>query len=582
MVQRTNNPFLQSLDRGRTQRGSGFTNLQRILQANVGNRLGGAIQSGVSGEATGVRQRAEKARDEFEAEAEKKRIDTPQSSQMREDVISRVQAGGEPTEQEYTKFSQFAAGKYGGPKTLAGAEDLRRQARDVTTLGRAVRDPGQRMGLLQRFLGGRDYTVGEQRLDELLLGQQPGSLRDIRRAAFGTERDVDVQRRAAEQQGQELERRAKAFGEETVGQLEAAAEPTLGTLEDQVKTAQEEEARKALSLQQIRQALTYQPITDAQGNVLEELPLYGPDASVYKNATGQFFAEDPVARFSPAHRYAMERLTQENLVDDSLIQQFQKMKEEGASVGYNPTGQGPDVASSIDVNPLIADRLLLKEAQNVDLAGMASPEQAAKLNILSRLAGREQAFDPEQIGGYAPSQVQAKMLSDIRRQIDTANEETQRNWDFMNPPPVAQDTCFAPGTMIRMADNTYKPVEQLRLMDEVYYGGKVLGTGQTLNEGLYNYNGVQVSGTHAILENGVWVRVEDSWYGEKIHNEIAVVYPVFTERNILITENNVWADFAECPDSGNQTEAGRLEALNSREDNDILHALDKELKVKIA
>lgn len=584
MVRRTNNPYLRRLDRGRTRKGSGFTNLQRILQANVGNRLGETIQRGVGDIASGVRERTGQAKEKFQKESEKKRVDRPENIQFREQTISRAQEGKKPTEEEFEKFSQFTSGQYGGPKELKGAQDLRRQAQDVTKLGKSVRDSGQRLGLLQRFLGDRDYTTGEQRFDELLLGQQPGALRDIKRETFGVERDVGKQTQAAQQRAEELSRRAKAFGEETVEQLEAAADPTLSTLEQRVKEAQEEEARKALALQQVQQALRYQPITDEQGNVIDALPLYGADASIYGNVSGGFFAEDPVARRMPAFRYAMERLRDEGLADEGLIEQFRKMEREGAAVGHSPTGQGPDVASSIDVNPLIADRLYREEAQNLDVAGLATPEQAARLNALAKLAGREQPFDPEEVGDFRAGQVTPKMLSDIRSQIRTANEQVRRDWEAQQaaPPVAIPEACFAAGTMIRMNDGSMKPVEQLNIMDEVQYGGKVLGCGQSLNEGIYNYNGIMVSGSHAVLENGTWIRIQDSNYAEKLHDEFTVVYPIYTERNILITEENVWADFAECPDTTNKTENERLEALNNREDNDILNELNQNLKTKVA
>jgi hypothetical protein len=70
--------------------------------------------------------------------------------------------------------------------------------------------------------------------------------------------------------------------------------------------------------------------------------------------------------------------------------------------------------------------------------------------------------------------------------------------------------CFIAGTMITMHDGSFKPVEQVDIGDTVSVGGKVFATGKFLIDNLYEYKGIQVSGTHMVKEDGKWTRVENS------------------------------------------------------------------------
>ena len=79
--------------------------------------------------------------------------------------------------------------------------------------------------------------------------------------------------------------------------------------------------------------------------------------------------------------------------------------------------------------------------------------------------------------------------------------------------------CFIAGTMITMHDGSLKPVEQVDIGDEVAVGGKVFATGKFLIDNLYDYNGIQVSGTHMVKEDDEWTRVEDSRMGRSLGDD---------------------------------------------------------------
>ena len=105
--------------------------------------------------------------------------------------------------------------------------------------------------------------------------------------------------------------------------------------------------------------------------------------------------------------------------------------------------------------------------------------------------------------------------------------------------------CFMAGTMISMHDGTLKPVEQVDIGDTVSVGGKVFATGKFLIDNLYDYNGIQVSGTHMVKEDGAWTRVEDSRLGVSLGDDEVIVYVFGNENRRIIINNTEFTDYFE-------------------------------------
>jgi hypothetical protein len=105
--------------------------------------------------------------------------------------------------------------------------------------------------------------------------------------------------------------------------------------------------------------------------------------------------------------------------------------------------------------------------------------------------------------------------------------------------------CFIAGTPIMMTDGTTKPVEQVDIGDEVLVGGPVFATGKFLIDNLYEYKGIQVSGTHMVKEDGKWTRVEDSKHGKSLGDDDHIVY-VFGSAHRRIMINSIeFTDYFE-------------------------------------
>jgi len=124
--------------------------------------------------------------------------------------------------------------------------------------------------------------------------------------------------------------------------------------------------------------------------------------------------------------------------------------------------------------------------------------------------------------------------------------------------------CFVAGTPITMADGSIKPVEEIDLLEDCAGGGIVTGKGVTLSDNIYDYEGVGVTGSHAVYEDGVWIRVSDSKKGKYIdRKEFTKVYIINNMKHQLRVNDVIFADYGEVTDSEEMTAQGRLDYLNA-------------------
>jgi hypothetical protein len=125
--------------------------------------------------------------------------------------------------------------------------------------------------------------------------------------------------------------------------------------------------------------------------------------------------------------------------------------------------------------------------------------------------------------------------------------------------------CFTPGTLIEMSDGTMKPIESITLGENVN-GGKVYSIRMSMTEPgqIYNYLGTNVTGTHAVKENGVWTRVENSAFGIKTDLPGPVISLV-TENHRIHSNGNEFADEFEHDNYEEITMDESLKLLNLKE-----------------
>lgn len=134
--------------------------------------------------------------------------------------------------------------------------------------------------------------------------------------------------------------------------------------------------------------------------------------------------------------------------------------------------------------------------------------------------------------------------------------------------------CFDPETELLMEDGSFKKAKDIKVGDIMAVGGKVVGVGEALSDVMVEYEGVLVSASHAVFEDGVWMRVGDSKKAVKTDLTNHKVIPIANENHVIITKNRqVWADMTEIDDTHNYTEEDRISVLNSQKNKNRLYRM---------
>ncbi len=232
------------------QKGTGFTNIQNIVRANRQNRLGQAVSGGVSDVIGRNQQDLSKAREQFQQDAQQNAIGTAGDQAYAQQTIQNAgQTGANPAQADVDRFAKLRAGMYQGPTQLGNQEQLMAQGADLKGLGNAAANEYGRRGLLQRFVGPDQYTQGQQRLDNLLLGQTGGqALNQARRNANLFGQQLGQAQQSAQAQGQGLTQQAQQFGQNLTGQLGQAQTGLESDLANRAtqQTKESEATREAL------------------------------------------------------------------------------------------------------------------------------------------------------------------------------------------------------------------------------------------------------------------------------------------------------------------------------------------------
>jgi hypothetical protein len=138
--------------------------------------------------------------------------------------------------------------------------------------------------------------------------------------------------------------------------------------------------------------------------------------------------------------------------------------------------------------------------------------------------------------------------------------EARRAAEFKAARAGRQRSCFIAGTKIEMKDGSFKNIEDIQLGDETK-GGIVYSTHTGLTDTIYNYNGIFVSGMHAVCEDRVWKRVHKT-DAKKLEDGIFKVYNLGTTDHRIYIDGVEFADFDETSYGSQISDAASLEELN--------------------
>ena len=107
--------------------------------------------------------------------------------------------------------------------------------------------------------------------------------------------------------------------------------------------------------------------------------------------------------------------------------------------------------------------------------------------------------------------------------------------------------CFPEGTMVKMADGSEKPINEIKLNEVLFEGGKVtrLLSGLADKVQWYQYRDILVTGTHAVKHEGKWIRVEDIKESIPMRIEEEFLYNLSTEYHKIIIRDVIFSDMDE-------------------------------------
>lgn len=351
------------------QPGTGFTNINRILQANQGNRLGSAVQGGIQQAAQGVRQGIQQGQQQYQNQLQQAQQQRQSDINFRENTLQNVAQGQGVSDEDINRFSQLRSGQYQGKVGLDNPELLRQQAMEAEQLGGLIGSEGGRQTLLQRFAGSptTNYTQGQQRLDALLLGDQGQQLRRAAAGASGLTGAVNTTVGVGQNLAKMFSDQAQALGSETRKMLDTQTGQVQKSAEDLLKSTVDTEVAKQQEIENLRQALGKGQLSTSQAMQL------GGQGLVDFIKQGQYLY---------------------GLTPVQLVQKYFSTT--------SPTALPSQISDVMDVTT------------------------ANKLNALSRLSGGENLYDPTKVGQFKGSERSFdfnKMLSDINAAKGGVEEE---------------------------------------------------------------------------------------------------------------------------------------------------------------
>lgn len=180
-----------------------------------------------------------------------------------------------------------------------------------------------------------------------------------------------------------------------------------------------------------------------------------------------------------------------------------------------------------------------KASQNRKVAGMSAIAQtplAATGAVVSGAPAAAQTY-AQKLTSSNPAQIAANVatmgLAPVAQGVAAGVQKAVKT--------VTQIFCFHPDTLVTMADGSLLPIHKI-VVGDMTKGGKVLATTRAIGQDFYWYNGVVVTGKHAVRENGAWIRVEETKVGHKINLLMEVVCSLVTEKHRIYAHGIEFAD----------------------------------------
>lgn len=352
--------------------GSGFTNLQKVIGANQNNQLGSTIQQGIGNQVNQVKAGVNNAQNQFNTQLNQNNTALDANQQKVNGILSSPTTA---SDQDVKTFQDFQKGSYSGPQNLQDVDTLRNQATNTQQLGQQIGSSGGRLGLLQRFVGGNQYTQGQQRLDNLLLGQTGANeLKQSRRDASGLNQQVNTADTLAQAKSEEAKQKALFYGNQANQQLQTARTGLSQNIDQQLQS-------KVNNIQPFRDYLKNNGATVDPGP--------GP-VDPNDPTGGKGYTPPPDSSQAAKNKQAMIMARDKGFITNDQLQSFL------TSTPKLPGQITMDTAKEQqdNIRQALLQGLISTGDASLTRQGVASQQQIAQENALSRLAGQNAEFNP--------------------------------------------------------------------------------------------------------------------------------------------------------------------------------------------
>ena len=123
--------------------------------------------------------------------------------------------------------------------------------------------------------------------------------------------------------------------------------------------------------------------------------------------------------------------------------------------------------------------------------------------------------------------------------------------------------CFGGESLIKV-NNKYTPINKVKTGDVLEDNNKIIGVCEFNSDGqdMYNYNGINVSGNHTVLEDKKWIKVSQSKLSKKIEYKNKI-YCLITENGTIRINNTLFKDFLMTKDINTYNKIYSVIPINS-------------------
>ncbi len=230
-------PVMPTEPVGRKSKGTGFTNIQNLLKANVGaaEKMGTGIGQALGKKAGQLKEDVSAAGSKFQEQygqaVNPAQTALTEASRLIPSSVTDVGSAIAGQSEEYIKDLGKKVGEasYSGPMGLEGASQLGSRAASLAGMGDLARSGSMGQGLLLQDVAGRrsPYTRGQTALDTMLLGQSKEAQKSIKEGAgqtYGAKQQAETLASSAETQAKQAKDYIKGERSRILGEAAKSAE----------------------------------------------------------------------------------------------------------------------------------------------------------------------------------------------------------------------------------------------------------------------------------------------------------------------------------------------------------------------